>query len=131
VGCCLKRQPYGFKHTVKLAIDIVIAEPEYPVSKAPQSLIPQIVTPPVILKPMLMSIDLDHDSRAAALKVNDVLRDRRLTAKVVTDRAQFAKLDPELDLLPGHRFAQLARNIVGHEKSPPGRCAATLPFGEG
>jgi len=95
-GLRFKRKPYRFKDTFEFTIDLVITEPEYPVSKAAQSFIPEIVPPSVIVKSMLMSIYLGHEPRASALNVNDVRRDRRLTPKMVTNCAQFTKLDPEL-----------------------------------
>jgi hypothetical protein len=51
VGLCFKRKPYRFKDTFEFAIDLVITEPEYPVSKTAQSFIPQIISPSVIVKP--------------------------------------------------------------------------------
>src|SRR5215210_4047666 len=78
-GLRFKRKPYRFKDTFEFTIDLVITEPEYPVSKAAQSFIPEIVPPSVIVKSMLMSIYLGHEPRASALKVNNLRRDRRLT----------------------------------------------------
>jgi hypothetical protein len=84
----------------------------------------------MVFEAVLIAVDLYDEARPAALEVDDVIYERRLPAKVMAECAKLSKLDPELDLLAGHGFAQLAGDLVCH-KAPPGRCAATLPFGEG
>src|SRR5947209_1594676 len=44
-------QAQAFKDTFEFAIDLVITEPEYPVSKTAQSFIPEIIPRSVIVKP--------------------------------------------------------------------------------
>ena len=114
----------------------------------------------MFVEAVLVAVDLDDNARTSALEIDDVVCERRLASEVMTECTQFPKLDPQLHFLLRHRFAEFAGDIVGHTKhsaplqhphpaaqrppspsgrdgtdpaaaAPPGRFAATLPFGEG
>ena len=59
MGLCLKRKPYRFKDTFKLAINLVVAEPEYLVSKLPQSIIAENIATAMLIEAVLIAIDLN------------------------------------------------------------------------
>jgi hypothetical protein len=59
----------------------------------------------MFVESMLIAIDLDNEARLAALEIDDVIRQRRLTTEVMADCAKLAQLCPQLHLLARHRLA--------------------------
>jgi hypothetical protein len=94
VGLCLKCEPYGLKYTIEFAVNLEVAEAENAIAEIVQGPIARVIATAVIVKSVLVSIYLDDQARPATLEIHDVIRDRGLTAEVMTNRAQFAQFDP-------------------------------------
>src|SRR5262249_31807606 len=56
---------------------------------------------------------------------------RRLPTEMESTLSPPPQVNPKLDLLPGHAFAQIARDLVGHSPNPPRFARHPSPFGGG
>jgi hypothetical protein len=85
VGLRSERNPDGFKHAIELAVHFKITEPKHSVAKIVQGPVADVVATAVIVEAVLMSINLDNEPRLSAFKVDHIVCDWRLAAKVVAD----------------------------------------------
>jgi len=92
-------------HGVDLAAHLAICEAQDLVPPSLQFLVTDGITLPVLVKTVLMTVDLHDEKRLAALEIDDVGLQWRLSAKMMTDGTQFAQAKPELHLLQRHRLS--------------------------
>jgi hypothetical protein len=76
VGFSFKRQADRFENPVEFTIDFKVGEPENSVSQIPQRLVAHRITPAMIVETVLIAIDLDNESRSAALEIDNVICER-------------------------------------------------------
>ena len=84
----------------------------------------------MIIEIVLAAIDFDDQLLLQANEVDNEAIARRLAAEMKAALAPRAQMNPQFDLLWGHRFAQLAGDLIGPTR--PAWRPATLPEdGEG
>ena len=115
-----KRQPDGFKDAIELPINFEISKPENSISEVGQDFVSNLITQAMFVESMLMAVDLYDEARSPTFEVYDVTCERRLPTEMMAYFAELSEFDPELHLLAGHGFAELAGNLVCH-RTPPGR----------
>jgi hypothetical protein len=101
-----------------LSIHVAVRKAENPVAALRKRFVSHAVAAAIFIEAVLVTVDLDDDSRTPALEVDDVRHERRLAAKVMAERAQFTEPLPELHLLPRHGLAQVAGVWIHHRLLP-------------
>ncbi len=101
-----KREPDRVQYRIGLGENLVVPEPDHPISRVRQPCVTPKISRDAHIFPVLPSVDLDHQPRLGTAEVRDVGTDRRLTAERGSDEAMAAQRRPQSRLRPGHRPAQ-------------------------
>jgi hypothetical protein len=83
-------------------IDFPIREAKDFVVSFSQRFVSRCIPLTMIVEPMLMTVDLNNDSRPPTFKIDDGRRKRRLSAEVMTKGAKLTEANPQLHLLACH-----------------------------
>jgi hypothetical protein len=129
----LQRRVYCFQDAGQVLIDVVVPKSQHAKPIAHEMLVAHSISRGVIIEIVLAAVDFDNEFLLQANEVDDEAVARRLAAEMKAALAPRAQMNPQFDLLWGHRFAQLAGDLIGHEDpARPAWRPATLPEdGEG
>jgi hypothetical protein len=124
------------EHAPEIAIDLVVPIAQYFKPSRREMRISDSIFFLMFIKVMLPAVDLDDDASPQTYKIDDIAIPRRLSAEMKSARTPRAQMNPEFDLLTGHRLAELTRAFVSHRKSPhpvaiAARCRPPSPSGRG
>lgn len=96
----------GLHHTVEMAIDVRIPEPENAKPFAAQECVTLLIGSDTVWHPVLAAVRLDDDLCAEADEIDNVATDRGLSAEVIAARLQLAELHPQPGFLRSEAFAE-------------------------
>ena len=129
----LQRGIDRFQHADQVLIDVAIPKSQHAKPVADEMPIAQSISRGVIIEIVLAAVDFDNQLLLQANEVDDEAVARRLAAEMKAALTPRAQMNPQFDFLWGHRFAQRAGGLIGHEDpTRPAWRPATLPEdGEG
>ena len=123
----LQRCVYRLQNTDQIPIHVAVPKSQHAKSIADEMPVAGPIPRGVVIEIVLAAIDFDDQLLLQANEVDDETAARRLAAEMKAALAPRAQMNPQLDFLRRHCLAQLAGDLIGHERPHPAGLAAGHP----